>query len=203
MSNNKITDFENLIETVEKCTLCTRMNGQIKALSKNNGNINSKILFIAEAPGQFGAGKTGIPLHGDKTGDNFEFLLNHIGWKREDLFITNSILCNPLKNGKNDSPKQNELRNCSKYLEKTIEIISPEIIVTIGVKALDALKIIEHHDFILENCVAQILCWNNKKLFPLYHMSPILFNCPRNGKEQMEDFKELSKIIDPIKGNKE
>jgi len=198
---NKVKEYENLLKTVENCTLCTRMRGQKKVLSKMNGNIFSKILFIAEAPGQFGAGKTRIPLYGDKTGENFEILLNHIGWKREDIFITNSVLCNPLKDGKNDSPNQKELRNCSRYLQKTIEIIDPEIIVTIGVKALETLKYIKQHNFLLENNVAQILSWNNRKLFPLYHMSPRLFNCPRNGKEQMEDFKKLSKIIDPKKEN--
>jgi DNA polymerase len=66
-----------------------------KVLSANNGNLNSKVVFIAEAPGRLGAECTGIPLYGDKTGENFEMLLGNIGWKREDVFITNSILCNP------------------------------------------------------------------------------------------------------------
>ena len=43
-----------------------------KVFSEANGNIDSKALFIAEAPGRLGADKTGIPLYGDRTGDNFE-----------------------------------------------------------------------------------------------------------------------------------
>jgi uracil-DNA glycosylase family 4 len=202
MKTGKNKEFDILVSSIESCDSCKRMCGQKKVLSDKNGKLDSKVIFIAEAPGRLGAGNTGIPLYGDKTGENFEILLNHIGWKREDVFITNTVLCTPLKNGKNDSPNKEEIRNCTKYLRKTIEIIDPEIIITIGSEALKALKLIEPHNFELEKCVAQQLSWNNKYLFPLYHMSPILFNCPRNGKEQKDDFATLSKIIDPVYGIK-
>ena len=53
------------------------------------------MLFVAEAPGRLGADRTGIPLYGDRTGENFQTLLGNIGWKREQVFITNAVLCNP------------------------------------------------------------------------------------------------------------
>jgi DNA polymerase len=108
-----------------------------KVLSAKNGNLNSKVLFIAEAPGRLGAERTNTPLYGDKTGDNFEKLLGSIGWKRDDVFITNSVLCNPQKNSRNNrsvnaQPNCEELKNCNEYLEKTIKIINPDVIITLG-----------------------------------------------------------------------
>ena len=97
MKNKQEKAFKGLISEVKNCKKCPRMCGRTKVLSKKNGNINSKVMFIAEAPGRHGADRTGVPLDGDKTGDNFEELLKHIGWKREDVFITNAVLCNPQK----------------------------------------------------------------------------------------------------------
>ena len=51
--------FADLIESVQHCNLCPRLCGRTKVLSSANGNIDSKVLFIAEAPGRFGADRTG------------------------------------------------------------------------------------------------------------------------------------------------
>jgi uracil-DNA glycosylase family 4 len=173
-----------------------------KVLSVKNGNLNSKVIFIAEAPGRLGAECTGIPLYGDKTGENFEILLGNIGWKREDVFITNAILCNPQdEKGNNSTPTQEELENCSYYLEMTLELINPDVIVTVGLKALEALKYIKDHDFVLRDCVAKKLAWNNRYIFPVYHMGPRA-TIHRGIIKQRSDFIALSHIIDPIKGIK-
>jgi len=201
-SESKNIYLEYLLSSVNNCNICKRMCTRKKVLSKNNGNIYSKVIFIAEAPGRLGAECTGIPLYGDKTGDNFELLLGNIGWKREDIFITNSILCNPQdENGNNSTPTKEEIENCSYYLKMTLELINPEIIVTLGIKALEALKYIEHHDFTLRECVAKKLSWNNRFLFPIYHMGPRA-TIHRNINKQRADFIILSHIVDPIKGIK-
>jgi uracil-DNA glycosylase len=94
-SFSKEQRLNDLSEAVQHCTLCPRLCNRKKVLSDANGNVNSKILFVAEAPGRLGADRTGIPLYGDQTGDNFEVLLADVGWKREQVFITNAVLCNP------------------------------------------------------------------------------------------------------------
>jgi uracil-DNA glycosylase family 4 len=173
-----------------------------KVLSANNGNLNSKVVFIAEAPGRLGAECTGIPLYGDKTGENFEMLLGNIGWKRDDVFITNSILCNPQdEKGNNSTPIKEEIENCSYYLEMTLKLVNPDIIVTLGTKALEALKYIKSHNYILRDCVAQKLSWNNRYLFPIYHMGPRAI-IHRGIIKQRADFIKLSHIVDPRNGIK-
>ena len=194
--------FNYLLSSVSNCDICKRMCTRRKIFSLNNGNLYSKVIFIAEAPGRLGADCTGIPLYGDKTGDNFEMLLGNIGWRREDIFITNSILCNPQdENGNNATPTQEEMENCSYFLKMTLELINPDLIVTLGVKALEALKYIKDHNYILRETVAKKLSWNNKYLFPLYHMGPRA-TIHRGIIKQRADFIALSHIIDPIKGLK-
>ena len=192
------SQFDDLLSEVNNCEKCSRMCDRKKVLSKeNNGKLDSKVVFIAEAPGRLGAELTGIPLCGDKTGDNFEMLLNSIGWKREDVFITNSILCNPQdENGNNSTPTQEEIKNCNDFLKKTLEIINPELVITLGAKALDSLKRIENHNYFLQNFVATKVSWNNKFLFPLYHTSP-LARRHRNEDQQKADFRALSQIVNP------
>jgi len=201
MSEKQEKDFTGLISEVKNCKKCLRMCGRTKVLSEKNGNISSKVMFIAEAPGRLGADRTSIPLHGDKTGDNFEELLEHIAWKREDVFITNAILCNPRGDEDNNAPpKSKEIRNCNDYLKRTIELVNPDVIVTLGGKALKALKHISCHNFVLGDCVTEEQDWNGKKLFPLYHPSPTVINCTRNLKTQKKDFTALSCLVDPKKG---
>lgn len=203
MTDYKNSYFDMLLNSVSNCDICDRMCNRKKVLSKYNGNLYSKVMFIAEAPGRLGAECTGIPLYGDKTGNNFELLLSNIGWNREEIFITNSILCNPQdQNGNNATPTTKEIINCSYYLEMLINIVNPEVVVTLGVKALEALKNIEDHDYALKECVGQSLPWYNRKLFPLYHMASRA-TIHRSLIQQRADFIRLSHLVDPQYGLKE
>ena len=135
-SCEKQSRFADMVEAVQHCTLCPRLCNRTKVLSAKNGNLDSRVLFVAEAPGRLGADRTGIPLHGDQTGNNFEKLLGNVGWNREDLFITNAILCNPREeNGNNGTPSFDEISNCVYYLAMTIELVNPDVVVSLGATA--------------------------------------------------------------------
>jgi len=117
--------YEDLVASVRHCNLCSRLCGRTRVLSEANGNLDSTVLFVAEAPGRHGADRTGVPLCGDKTGDNFEILLGNIGWQRDQVFTTNALLCNPRQeNGNNRTPTTKEIENCSAYLEMVISLIA-------------------------------------------------------------------------------
>jgi len=194
--------FENLLSSVDNCNICDRMCNRKKVLSVNNGSLNAKVVFIAEAPGRLGAECSGIPLYGDRTGENFDMLIGNIGWKREDIFITNALLCNPQDdNGNNSTPTQAEIENCSYFLAMTLTLINPEVVITLGIKALEAVKMICRHNFTLRDNVAKKLSWNNRFLVPLYHMGPRAA-IHRNLIKQRADFIVLSHIVDPIEGVK-
>jgi len=197
---NKTARFIDLVESVRHCDLCPRLRDRRKVLSSANGTVDSKVLFMAEAPGRLGADRTGIPLYGDRTGDNFEALLGNIGWRREDVFITNAVLCNPkLENGNNGTPTPDEIANCSAYLEMIIALICPDVIVTLGTTALGALDLISPHGIELRQGVAKPVPWRSARLFPLYHPGPRAM-VHRSQAKQRSDFILLSKLVHPAKG---
>lgn len=200
---NKDERLNDLSKASQFCDLCPKMCHRDKILTEANGNVNSKVLFIAEAPGRLGADRTGIPLYGDKTGDNFEKLLNTIGWYRKNIFITNSVLCNPRKdNGNNRTPTLEELRNCSTYLEMTISLISPIMIVTLGRLALEAINYIRPHNLLLKESIGEVHDWIGVKLMPLYHPGPRAM-IHRSFSKQTADYIGLSHYIHPLKGIKQ
>lgn len=137
---NKKKAFSSLAKKAAGCTLCPRMAGETAVLSSANGCLNARVMFIAEAPGRFGSGRTGIPFYGDKSGDNFQELIDHIGLSRDEIFITNAVLCNPLADGVNSRPTAAEMRNCSDYLQSVIDLIRPRLVVTLGTVGLDAIN---------------------------------------------------------------
>ena len=57
-NKNKSLEFEKLVSSINSCKKCQRMCNRKKVLSYENGNINSKVMFIAEAPGRLGAEQT-------------------------------------------------------------------------------------------------------------------------------------------------
>jgi uracil-DNA glycosylase family 4 len=192
--------FNDLETAISHCDLCPRLCSRTKVFSKNNGNIHSKVIFIAEAPGRLGADKTGIPLYGDKTGQNFDLLLSNISWNRESIFITNALLCNPRnEDGNNSTPTIEEIENCSSYLEMTLNLIEPDVIVTLGAVALSALSIISPHSLKLKENVANPFEWNGYIVFPLYHPGPRAV-LHRPIAKQRADFIVLSKLVSPQKG---
>mgnify|MGYP000935936165 FL=1 len=183
--------FIHLEKQASNCRFCPALADQPAVLSSKNGNLNAKIVFVAEAPGRFGAGRTGIPFYGDKSGDNFEILLAHIGLKRADVFITNAVLCNPLKNGNNRRPKTSEIKNCSPFLKKTLDLIRPQVVVTLGSVGLKALNLLLGTMYQLKKEVAKKLITPDFVLFPLYHPSPRVTNWMRPLTQQKKDFKKI------------
>lgn len=198
--NKKQFVFNNLIQSAKSCTECIQMKDKEAVIGSPNGNLNSKVMFIAEAPGPKGADITGIPLHGDRTGENFEHLLKSVGLSRADIFITNAVLCCPTKpNGTVRSPATEEIKKCSYYLNKQIELIEPDIIVPLGKKALESLKNVQNHNFSLKESIAKQQVWNNRILFPLYHPSPQVMNSGIRTIELQElDYKALKDLLNKL-----
>ena len=192
---SKQSRFTDLVTSVQNCSLCPRMKDRRRVLGLANGSLDSVVIFIAEAPGRLGADKYGIPLYGDQTGKNFEFLLLSAGIKRGEVFITNAVLCNPrTSDGLNDSPTRSEIQNCSSFLRETIDIIEPKYLATLGAKALAALNVIKEHQIKLAECVGKSSSWNGCQVFPLYHPGPRAAIW-RSTAQQVNDYNLLGRRI--------
>jgi uracil-DNA glycosylase family 4 len=169
-------------------------------LSELNGSIDARILFIGEAPGRKGADRTRIPFSGDQSGKNFDRFLVTAGLTRAQVFITSAALCNPrTETGANRRPSKTELENCSDFLARTIELIDPAMIVTLGSVALEALKRIHYHELNLKEHAATMQEWNGRMLVPVYHPSPQVLASHRREAEQLRDYKVVSKAVRRIK----
>ncbi|HKP71075.1 MAG TPA: uracil-DNA glycosylase [Pyrinomonadaceae bacterium] len=194
------TDLEkrfNLLATEARaCRICPNLADKTAVMSELNGTLTPKVFFIGEAPGRAGADRTRRPFYGDKSGDNFQRLLDSIDLDRSDIFITSAVMCSPRSaTDANRKPTVTEIKNCSTYLKRTIELIQPQIIATLGGVALEALSRIAYHEFKLKSHAGNALSWNGTKLVPLYHPSPQVIAAQRGLDLQLQNFKVLSKLI--------
>lgn len=195
--NSKSKSFNALCAQARRCRKCAALCDKTAVLSELNGNIEAKILFVAEAPGRQGADRTRVPFSGDKSGANLDKFLASIDLPRTDIIITNAVLCSPRKeSGANRKPTKLEINNCSEFLRRTIEVIDPEIIVTLGAVSLEALKAIEYHQYSLKSHVGAVIIWNGRLLVPLYHPSPQVLASHRRESEQLNDYNSLAKAIE-------
>ena len=121
---SKLAKLEELKKELE--------NNKALPLRKSNlvfgeGDINCQVMFIGEAPGAK-EDELKQPLVG-RSGELLNSLINGIGWKREDVYITNIVKRRPPENR---DPLPDEIESYRPYLAKQIEIINPVLIVTLG-----------------------------------------------------------------------
>src|ERR1044071_8585957 len=197
MNGSKQQLFQTLVDEAASCTRCPAMCGRSAVLSNLNGSPNARIMFIGEAPGRKGADRTRVPFSGDQSGANLDRFLSSINLTRKEIFITSAALCNPRsESGANRKPTQKELSNCSSFLRRTIELVDPRVIVTLGSVALEALKRIQYHELSLKTAAAQVHAWNDRVLVPIYHPSPQVLASHRREAEQLRDYQVVKKAIE-------
>jgi uracil-DNA glycosylase len=111
---------------VRACRLCklseTRTNGV-----PGEGSPTAEIMFIGEGPG-FHEDQQGRPFVG-AAGQLLTEMLQAIGMRRQDVFITNVVRCRPPGNR---DPLPDELQACDAYTLRQIAVLDPKLIVTLG-----------------------------------------------------------------------
>ena len=130
--NDKKTLLKKLkdkISTISECKLKNNSNNIVF----NDGNINSPIMLIGEAPGQK-EDELSKPFVGE-AGSLLNKMLSAINLNRKDLYITNVVNYRPPLNRKPDS---NEIRRYSEFLLEHVDIIKPKIIILLGSTAMEA-----------------------------------------------------------------
>lgn len=196
VSTSLETRFQTLCNEAAACRICPELADKAAVLSPLNGTLSPKVFFVAEAPGRQGADRTRRPFYGDKSGDNFQTLLDSISLSRDEIFITNSVMCSPrTATDANRKPSRMEIRNCSGYLQRQIALLRPMVVATLGSVALGAIKVIEDHGFTLKQDAGKTLEWNDRTLVPLYHPSPQVAAAQRGLGRQLEHFQSLASVL--------
>jgi len=182
MSSEEILqEIANEIAVCEKCGLCKGRNKSVPG----EGNPHPKILFIGEGPG-FNEDQQGRPFVG-KAGQLLEEVLAGINLKRSDVFITNVVKCRPPDNR---DPLADEIAACNEYLDRQIEALDPQVIVTLGrfsmAKFFPGQKITAIHGRAKPG---------RKRLYiAMYHPAAAL-RTPRTMQEFRADFQKIPMII--------
>lgn len=94
------------------------------------GNACARLMFVGEAPGEE-EDRTGRPFVG-RAGQLLDKMIAAMGLKRQDVYIANVLKTRPPNNA---TPTLEEARLCAPYLFSQIRVISPEVIVTLGLPA--------------------------------------------------------------------
>jgi len=73
--------------------------------------------------------------------------------------------------------------------------VDPQVVVTLGGVALEALKLINYHEFNLKNDAGKIRRWDGRVLVPLYHPSPQVLITSRDERAQLRDYQVIARAI--------
>ena len=118
------------IRTTHCCALCS---GRTNAVP-GEGDANAKLVFIGEGPGAT-EDAMGRPFVG-QAGKLLDEIIQAIGLRREDVYITNIVKCRPPQNRK---PLPDEMAACMPYLHRQLALIRPKVIVALGGTSAEAL----------------------------------------------------------------
>lgn len=176
--------LDALREEIAVCTRCELHRAATNPVP-GDGNANARILLIGEAPG-FHEDAQGKPFVGN-SGKFLTDLLEKAGLNREDVFITNVVKHRPPGNR---DPLPDEMAACSYFLEQQIEIIDPDVIVTLGrfslAKYFPGQRISKIH--------GQPKEVGGRYIVPMYHPAAALHN--GSLRPQIEaDFQKLPRLL--------
>lgn len=158
-----------------------------------DGNPESEIVFIGEAPGKK-EDEQGIPFVGS-AGKFLSEMLENIGMKREDIYITNIVKYRP-PNNRDPLPEEKEL--CNEWLINEVKIISPKLIIFLGRHSMARFfpteKISEIHGKLLIKNTEE---FGKQAFMPLYHPAAALYN---GGMRETltKDFKKIKTALEKI-----
>ncbi|NIB99739.1 uracil-DNA glycosylase [Halobacterium sp. R2-5] len=112
---------------VTECTRCEALVDSRSQIVNGDGPEDADVLFVGEAPGA-SEDEEGVPFVG-RSGGVLDDELRDAGLSRADVRITNCVRCRPPENR---DPTKEELANCRPYLEREIDLVDPEVVVTLG-----------------------------------------------------------------------
>jgi DNA polymerase len=153
-----------------------------------DGNPDSEIVFIGEAPGK-NEDLQGKPFVG-AAGKFLEEMLEMIDLKRQDVYITNIVKYRPPGNR---DPYPDEKQAFLQYLESQLEVIQPKLTVTLGRHSLNCFL----PDLSISRVHGQPKRYKGRVYLPLFHPAAALYNGAMR-QTLIDDFALIPAIIEKI-----
>ena len=193
IKRNKKDLLENLkkqLNSIENCKL--------KSNSKNivlgEGNIDSPIMLIGEAPGEI-EDKVGNPFKGE-SGELLDKMLIAINIKRQNIYTSYAINFRPPEDRK---PTSTEIKRYSNFLKEHISIIDPKIIILMGSTAMEAVTGINEKISSERGKWKEIILNNNTYPLMITFNPSYLIRYPDNKKYSWEDLKKIREKVKELK----
>ena len=178
------------LNSIENCNL--KNNSQNLVLG--DGNINSPIMLIGEAPGTE-EDKSSSTFKGE-VGELLDKMLLAIEIKRQNIYCSYAINFRPPEDRK---PTSHEIKRYSVFLKEHISIINPKIIILMGSSAMEAVTGI-NSKISSERGKWQETILKNKTYPVMISFNPsYLIRFPENKKYSWEDLKKIKKKITEMK----
>ena len=155
---------EKEVRGCTKCRLCEKRTHTVFG----EGDVDAKIFFIGEGPGET-EDQTGRPFVG-RAGELLNKMIAGMGLKREQVYIANVVKCRPPGNR---VPAPDEVATCTPYLERQLEIIRPQVIVTLGLPSTQYMLQTKNSMGRMRGHWHE---WRGIKLMPTYHPAYVLRN---------------------------
>ena len=180
------------IDLIENCNL----KANSKKIVLGDGNINSHIMLIGEAPGGE-EDKTGLTFMGD-AGVLLKKMLLAINIKKENIYSTYVVNFRPPEDRK---PTSVEIKRYSLFIQKHISIIKPKIIILMGATAMEALTGLNSKISIERGKWKEIIIKNTNYDAIITFNPSYLLKAPENKKYSWEDLKSIKQKIVDLKLN--
>ena len=195
-SSTKANALEQLKQSIISDKVCPELAAEATQLVFGDGDPNSDIVFIGEAPGK-NEDKTGLPFVG-AAGKFLDEMLVTIDLKRSAVYITNIVKYRPPNNR---DPLPAEKKAFLPYLQRQLEIIQPKLVIALGRHAancfLPELRISEEHGKPKRLTLAFSQDRLTIVLLPLFHPAAALYNGSMR-QTLIDDFSIIPEIINQI-----
>jgi len=189
--SNKLNELKDNYKDCPKCNeLCSNRTNIVFGVGDPD---KCKVVIIGEAPGMNEDLKN-EPFVG-RSGQILNSLLADIGLSRDEVYITNTILCRPPDNR---NPNSEELQNCRPRLDEHIKLLNPKVVITLGnfstkymLNTKDGITSVHGKPVEIEGV----------KIIPMYHPAVLLYsgNNPEKRKELLDDFIIVKDILNEKK----
>lgn len=135
------TPLQILSQQKDQLTDCTKckLHTHRTNIVFGEGSPTARVVFVGEGPG-YHEDQTGRPFVGP-AGQLLDKMIQAMGMKREDVFITNVVKCRPPNNR---TPEADEVEACAGNVFREIEAIKPQVVVLLGMSAAKAVLKLKH-----------------------------------------------------------
>jgi len=178
--------LQSLRQEIGDCKRCRLSSGR-KNIVFGEGNPDAAIMFVGEGPGRE-EDLQARPFVGD-AGMLLTRLIEKMGFKREEVYIANIVKCRPPMNR---DPEKDEIEKCREFVVKQIEIIHPQVIISLG--RISAQTLLDNPALKMTATRGHFFDYNGIPLMPTFHPAYLL----RNPKDKWLTWKDAQMVLEKL-----